>query len=67
MRKAVSSPSPTNASLERVRIITGGIVIIVVSYLFIVYGLPVFRNMLLGTTQIHPPGGIDLNIIRRTN
>lgn len=62
MTTVVNNPAPTNDSGGGMGMIIGGIVLIVVAYLFIVYGLPAFRNMQGGAPQINIPSKIDVNV-----
>ncbi len=42
--------------------IVGILVLVVVVYLFFVFGLPAIQRMQLGTPQINVPSKIDVNI-----
>ena len=42
--------------------IVGLVILLVLGYLFWVYGLPAIKNMQVGTPQINVPNKIDVNI-----
>lgn len=60
MTTVVNNPPPSNDSSGGVGMIIGLIVLIVVAYLFFVYGFPAIRQM--GSPQINIPGKIDVNV-----
>lgn len=63
MATIVNNPAPSNDnSGGPMGMIIGLIVLIVVAYLFFVYGLPVIKNMQGGTPQINVPSKIDVNV-----
>ncbi len=62
MTTIVNNPVPTRESGGGMGMIIGGILVMVAAYVFIVYGLPAFRNMRVGTPQITIPSTIDINV-----
>jgi hypothetical protein len=60
MTTVVNNPPPSNDSGGGMGMIIGLIVLIVVAYLFFVYGFPAIRQM--GSPQINIPGKIDVNV-----
>ena len=60
MTTVVNNPPPSNDSGGGMGMIIGLIALIVVAYLFFVYGFPAIRQM--GTPQINIPGKIDVNV-----
>lgn len=60
MTTVVNNPAPANESDGGMGMIVGVIVLLVVIYLFFMYGLPAIRQM--GTPQINIPGKIDVNV-----
>ena len=60
MTTVVNNPPPSNDSSGGMGMIIGLIVLIVVAYLFFVYGFPAIRQM--GSPQINIPGKIDVNV-----
>ena len=42
--------------------IVGLVILLILGYLFFVYGLPAIQNMQVGTPQINIPAKIDVNI-----
>jgi len=62
MTTIVNTPAPSNDSSSGMGMIIGLIVLIVVAYLFIVFGLPAIRGMQVGAPQINIPSKIDVNI-----
>lgn len=62
MTTVVNNPTPSNDSGGGMGMIIGLIVLIVVAYLFIVYGIPAMKNIQLEAPQINIPSKIDVNI-----
>ena len=62
MTTIVNTPAPSSDANGGMGMIIGLIVLIVVAYLFIVFGLPAIRGMQVGTPQINIPSKIDVNI-----
>lgn len=60
MVTVVNNPPPSDNSGGPMGMIVGLIVLLVVAYLFIVYGLPAIQHM--GTPQVNVPSKIDVNI-----
>lgn len=63
MTTVVNNPAPANDSGGGTGMIVGLIVVLVLGYLFIMYGVPALRQMQLGSPQINIPSKIDVNII----
>lgn len=61
MVTVVNNP-PSNNSGGGMGMIIGVIVLIVLGYLFFMYGLPAIRQTQIGTPQINVPSQIDVNI-----
>lgn len=53
---------PTSDSGGGMGMIVGLVILLVIGYLFWIYGLPAIRNMQVGTPQINIPSEIDVNI-----
>jgi len=68
MTTIVNTPPATNESGNNIGLIVGGIALVVVIYLFFLYGLPALRNVQTGApqinvpTQIIVPDEVDVNI-----
>lgn len=62
MTTIVNTPPATKDPGGGMGMIIGLIVLIVVAFLFFVYGLPAIQNMKLGTPQINIPNKIDVNV-----
>lgn len=60
MVTVVNNPTPSNDSNEGMGMIIGVIGLIVMVYLFFIYGLPAIRQM--GNPQINIPSKIDVNV-----
>lgn len=60
MATIVNNPPPSKESGGSMGMIFGLIVLIVIAYLFVVYGLPTIRQ--IGSPQINVPSKIDVNI-----
>ena len=60
MTTVVNNPPSESNSGGPMGMIIGLIALLVVAYLFIMYGLPVLRN--IGRPQINVPDTIDVNI-----
>lgn len=61
MATVINNPPASNDSGGGTGMIVGLIVLIVLAYLFFVYGLPAFRQTQSGT-QINVPSKIDVNL-----
>ncbi len=62
MATIVNNPAPSDNSGGPMGMIVGLIALMVIAYLFFVYGLPAVRQMRSGGTQINVPSEIDVNI-----
>lgn len=62
MTTIVNNPPPAENSGGGMNMIIGLVVLLVVGYLFIFYGLPAIRKMQVGTPQINVPSQIDVNV-----
>lgn len=62
MTTIVNNPPPSENSGGPLGMIIGLIMVVVVGYLFVVYGLPALRQVQVGTPQINVPSEIDVNI-----
>lgn len=60
MTTVVNNPPSSNDSNGGMGMIVAVIALIVIAYLFVVYGFPAIRNM--GSPQINVPSKIDVNI-----
>ena len=61
MTTIVNTP-PSNDTGSGMGMLIGLVVVIVLGFLFFVYGLPAIRNMRVGTPQINVPSQIDVNV-----
>lgn len=66
MTTIVNNPPPANDSGNNMGMIAGFVVLLVLGYLFIMYGIPALGQMKLGTPQINVPSKIDVNVIQPT-
>jgi multidrug efflux pump subunit AcrA (membrane-fusion protein) len=62
MTTVVNNPAPSNDSGNNMGMIVGLVVILVLGYLFIMYGIPALSQMKTGGTQITVPSKIDVNV-----
>ncbi len=62
MTTIVNNPPPAKESGGGMGWIIALIVILIVGYLFIMYGIPALRQIQLGSPQITLPSKIDVNI-----
>ena len=62
MTTIVNNPAPSNDSNGGVGMIVGLVILVILGYFVIVYGLPAIKNMQFGTPQINVPSKIDVNI-----
>ena len=62
MATIVNNPPQSNGSSGITGVVIALIVLFVLVYLGLVYGLPAIQNMKLGTPQINIPGKIDVNV-----
>lgn len=62
MATIVNNPQPSNNSSGPIIMIFGLIVLVVLGYLFFVYGLPAIQQMQVGSPQINIPNQIDVNV-----
>lgn len=60
MTTIVNNPAPSNDSGGGMGMIIGLVVLVVLAYLFFVYGLPALKQ--IGSPQINVPSEIDVNI-----
>jgi hypothetical protein len=60
MTTVVNNPPPTNDSNGGMGMIIGVIVLIVIAYIFFMYGLPAIKQM--GSPQINIPNKINVNV-----
>lgn len=60
MATIVNNPAPSNDSSGMGGMIFGLVALVVVVYLFFVYGLPAIQQV--GSPQINVPGKIDVNV-----
>lgn len=56
------APAPANDSGGSMGMIIGFIVVLILGFLFIMYGVPALRQMQLGSPQINIPSKIDVNV-----
>lgn len=56
------APAPSNDSGGGMGMVIGFVVLIIIAFLFFVYGLPAIRQMQLGSPQINLPSKIDVNV-----
>lgn len=66
MTTIVNNPAPSNDSGGGIGMIVGLIVLLVLGYLFFIYGIPALRQIQLGSPQINVPSKIDVNINQPT-
>ena len=62
MTTIVNNPLPSDNSNGPVMLIIVLVVLVVIGYLFFVYGLPAIQHIQLGGTQINIPSKIDVNV-----
>jgi hypothetical protein len=62
MTTIVNNPPPAKESGGGMGWIIALIVILIVGYLFVMYGIPALRQMQSGSPQINIPSKIDVNI-----
>lgn len=62
MTTVINTPPVAKESGGGLGMIIGLIVLIVVAYLFFMFGLPAINRMQLGSPQINIPSKIDVNI-----
>jgi len=62
MTTIVNNPAPSDNSSGPIGLIVVLILVLVVGYIGIVYGLPAVRQMQVGTPQINVPSQIDVNV-----
>lgn len=60
MTTVVNNPPVSNDSSGGVGMIIGVIVLIVVAYIFFIYGLPAIKQ--IGSPQINIPNKVDVNV-----
>lgn len=61
MTTIVNNPAPKESG-GGMGMIVGLVVLLVVGYLFFIYGIPAFRQMQFGSPQINIPSKIDINV-----
>ena len=64
MTTVVNNPAPSKDSGNNMGMIVGLIVILILGYLFIMYGIPALGQMKLGGPQITVPSKIDVNVVQ---
>ena len=62
MTTIVNTPPAAKEPGGGMGMIVGLVVLVVMTYLFFVYGLPAIRNVQVETPQINIPSEIDVNI-----
>lgn len=62
MTTIVNNPPPSENSGGPANMIIGLVIVVVLGYLFIIYGVPAIRQVQLGSPQINVPSEIDVNI-----
>jgi len=62
MTTIVNNPPPAENSGGPMGMIIGLVMVIVVGYLFVVYGVPAIRQVQTASPQINVPSEIDVNI-----
>jgi hypothetical protein len=62
MTTIVNNPPAQKESGGSMGWIIGLIVLVIVAYVFVVYGLPAFQHMQFGAPQINIPSKIDVNV-----
>lgn len=62
MTTIINTPQPSNDSSSGMGMVIGLVVLVVIGFLFFVYGLPALRQMRLGNPQINVPSSIDVNV-----
>lgn len=62
MTTIVNNPPAQKESGGGMGMIIGLVVILVLGYLFIIYGIPALRQMQFGSPQINIPSKIDVNV-----
>ena len=62
MTTIINTPQPNEDSSGGMGMIIGLVVLVLVGFLFFMYGLPALRQMRLGNPQINVPSEIDVNI-----
>lgn len=62
MTTIVNNPPPSENSGGPASMIIGLVIVVVLGYLFIIYGVPAIRQVQLGSPQINVPSEIDVNI-----
>jgi len=62
MVTVVNNPAPSDNTGGPMGMIAVLVVLLVFGYLGVVYGLPVLRQMQMGSPQINVPSKIDVNV-----
>lgn len=62
MTTIVNTPPAPKESGGGIGMIVGVFILIILGYLFFVYGLPAIQRIQVGTPQINIPSKIDVNI-----
>ena len=62
MTTIINTPPAEKESGNGVGMIIGLVALVVVVYLFFMFGLPAIKNLQVGTPQINVPSKIDVNI-----
>jgi len=61
MTTVINTPQPADDSSNSMGMIIGFVALILIGYLFFVYGLPAIKQVQTGT-QINVPSTIDVNV-----
>lgn len=62
MTTIINTPPATKESGGSIGMLVGLVILLILGYLFFVYGLPAIQNMQGGTPQINIPAKVDVNI-----
>ena len=67
MTTIVNNPPPAGESGNGMGIIAGLVVVLVLGYLFIMYGIPALSQLKPSSPQINIPSQIEVNVKQPTN
>lgn len=62
MATIINTTPPSDNSGGGMGVIIGLVLLIILVFLFFYYGLPLLKNIQLGTPQINVPNKIDVNV-----
>lgn len=62
MTTIINTPQPASDQSNGVGMIIGLVVLTVFGFLFFTYGIPVIKQMKVGTPQVNIPSSIDVNV-----